>query len=123
MAEKTRQDLKARAFDFGAAILKLHNRLAQGGSAQGKELFASAGCSSCHTLADAGASGQVGPNLDETLAGKDAAYVEQAIVDPNAVIAQGYQPNVMPQDFGSTLSKAQIDGLVQYLLKATGGGG
>jgi len=109
--------------EYAQWVREVKAERAQGGSAQGKELFASAGCSSCHTLADAGASGQVGPNLDETLAGKDAAYVEQAIVDPNAVIAQGYQPNVMPQDFGSTLSKAQIDGLVQYLLKATGGGG
>lgn len=32
----------------------------------GKEIFASAGCGSCHTLADAGTSGAVGPNLDET---------------------------------------------------------
>ena len=33
----------------------------------GKEVFqsAEAGCGSCHTLADAGADGRVGPNLDE----------------------------------------------------------
>ena len=31
----------------------------------GKDVFASAGCSGCHTLADAGASGTVGPSLDE----------------------------------------------------------
>ena len=37
-----------------------------GDVAAGKELFASQGCGSCHTLADAGASGSVGPNLDET---------------------------------------------------------
>ena len=35
-----------------------------GDAAAGKEVFASAGCGSCHTLADAGASGSVGPNLD-----------------------------------------------------------
>jgi mono/diheme cytochrome c family protein len=32
--------------------------------AAGARIFASAGCSSCHTLAAAHASGQVGPNLD-----------------------------------------------------------
>ena len=32
----------------------------------------------------------VGPNLDDGLVGKDAAYIKQSIVDPNAVIAQGY---------------------------------
>ena len=31
---------------------------------KGKELFVAA-CSSCHTLADAGAQGRVGPNLDD----------------------------------------------------------
>jgi uncharacterized membrane protein len=32
--------------------------------AAGRQVFASAGCGGCHTLADAGASGKVGPNLD-----------------------------------------------------------
>ena len=36
----------------------------EGDAAAGKEVFASAGCGSCHTLADAGASGSVGPNFD-----------------------------------------------------------
>jgi cytochrome c6 len=36
-----------------------------GDAAAGKEVFASQGCASCHTLADAGATGAVGPNLDE----------------------------------------------------------
>ncbi|MBO9532259.1 MAG: cytochrome c [Solirubrobacteraceae bacterium] len=31
----------------------------------GKDIFAAASCSSCHTLADAGAKGNIGPNLDE----------------------------------------------------------
>jgi cytochrome c553 len=33
--------------------------------AQGKAVFKSAGCGTCHTLGDAGASGQIGPNLDD----------------------------------------------------------
>jgi mono/diheme cytochrome c family protein len=37
----------------------------------GKQIFASAGCSGCHTLEDAGASGNVGPNLDELKPSKD----------------------------------------------------
>jgi cytochrome c6 len=38
---------------------------AGGDAAAGKEVFASAGCGTCHTLSDAGTSGAVGPNLDE----------------------------------------------------------
>ncbi len=36
------------------------------GGDPGKQVFAQAGCGSCHTLADAGATGTVGPNLDES---------------------------------------------------------
>jgi mono/diheme cytochrome c family protein len=36
-----------------------------GDAAAGKKVFASAGCSACHTLKAAGASGTVGPNLDQ----------------------------------------------------------
>jgi mono/diheme cytochrome c family protein len=37
----------------------------------GKDIFAQAGCASCHTLAAAGASGTVGPNLDQAKPPKD----------------------------------------------------
>ena len=36
-----------------------------GDATAGKAVFTSAGCGGCHTLADAGANGNVGPNLDE----------------------------------------------------------
>ena len=39
---------------------------AAGDATAGKEIFlGTAGCSSCHTLADAGSTGTVGPNLDD----------------------------------------------------------
>ena len=36
-----------------------------GDAANGKAVFASAGCGSCHTFSEAGSSGSVGPNLDD----------------------------------------------------------
>ena len=39
---------------------------AEGEAKDGKTIFAEAGCGSCHTLAAADASGNVGPNLDDT---------------------------------------------------------
>ena len=36
-----------------------------GDATAGKAVFGSAGCSGCHTLADAHATGTVGPNLDQ----------------------------------------------------------
>ena len=93
-----------------------------GGSTDGKAIFtsASAGCGNCHTLADAGTKGQVGPDLGKVLQGKSADFIRESIVKPNAEIAQGYQPNVMPQDFEQKLSSQQIDALVSYLHKAAG---
>src|SRR5262245_4066281 len=38
---------------------------AGGDAAAGKKVFLTAGCTACHTLADAGSAGTVGPNLDE----------------------------------------------------------
>ena len=38
---------------------------ASGDPAAGKAVFLSAGCTSCHTLKDAGSTGTVGPNLDQ----------------------------------------------------------
>jgi cytochrome c oxidase subunit II len=89
-------------------------------AALGKTTFAGAGgCVACHTLADAASTGTTGPDLDKALKGKNAAFIRQSIVQPNAVIAPGYGPGIMPQNFSQTLSAPQIDGLVAYLAKVT----
>jgi mono/diheme cytochrome c family protein len=88
---------------------------ASGSEEAGRTLFRVSGCGGCHTVADAGTSGTTGPNLDETLAGKDAAYVEQGIVDPDAEIAEGYGPGVMPQTYEQQFSPEQIADLVTFL--------
>jgi cytochrome c oxidase subunit 2 len=90
-------------------------------SALGKETFASAGCGGCHTFAPAGTDAQVGPGLDNVAADAEKAgepvadYIRQSIVDPDAVVAAGYQPGVMPATFGETLSPEELDALVAYL--------
>jgi mono/diheme cytochrome c family protein len=87
----------------------------QGDPAAGKALFTSQGCGGCHTFTPAGAKGTVGPDLDKVLQGKDAAFIRESIVDPNAEIAQGYQPGIMPGDFGQKLSSKQLADLVAFL--------
>jgi mono/diheme cytochrome c family protein len=87
-----------------------------GSPVAGKAVFASAGCAACHTFAPAGSTGTVGPDLDQVLQGKEAEFIRTSIVDPNAVIAQGYSPNVMPQNFGQELSPKQLDDLVAFLM-------
>ena len=86
----------------------------------GAQVFANNGCGGCHTLAAAGSSGVTGPDLDEVLPGQDAAKIEEDIVDPNKVIAQGYPPNVMPQNFGETIPPDELKELVEYLEQEAG---
>jgi cytochrome c oxidase subunit II len=83
--------------------------------AAGKKVFADSGCNGCHTFQPAGANGTIGPDLDKVLKGKDAAFIKQSITDPNAEIAQGYQPNIMPGSYGSQLTSQQINDLVAFL--------
>jgi mono/diheme cytochrome c family protein len=89
----------------------------------GAQVFANNGCGGCHTLAAAGSAGTVGPNLNETLPGQSAAMVKESIEDPNAKIASGFPPNVMPPSFAQTLSPKEIEQLVEYLLESTAKGG
>jgi mono/diheme cytochrome c family protein len=90
-------------------------------SAEGAAVYDANGCGSCHTLAAAGSTGTVGPDLDGALAGQDEAYIEESIVDPNAQVAPGQPPDVMPQDFGTVLTPEELRALVQYLAESTSG--
>ena len=94
-----------------------------GGAANGKSLFASNGCVSCHTYKPAGSKATVGPDLD-----KLASYAKQAkkplepfthesIVQPDAYVQPGFPKGVMPS-FAS-LSKDQVDALVSFLTKGS----
>jgi len=89
----------------------------------GAQVFANNGCGGCHTLAAAESGGVTGPNLDEALPGQSAAMIDKSIVDPNAKIAKGYPANVMPANFGDTLTPKELKDLVQYLLQSTQSGG
>jgi cytochrome c oxidase subunit 2 len=90
-------------------------KAAKGNPAAGKKLFADNGCGGCHTFKAAGTNGKIGPNLDDALKDKDAEFVKTSITDPNAEIASGFQPNIMPQNYGSQLTSKQIADLVAFL--------
>ncbi len=94
-----------------------------GAAALGKQVFvsASAGCGACHTIAAAGTSGTVGPALDRYLKGKSASYIRTQIVKPDTYPVPGFPAGVMPRDFGTRLTPAQLDALVSYLVEVSGG--
>jgi cytochrome c6 len=95
---------------------------AAGDPAAGKEIFTTTAqptCSTCHTLKEAGATQTIGPNLDEVLKGKDAAFIHESIADPNAEVASGFQPGIMPQTYAEQLDEKQLGDLVAFLVEAT----
>jgi cytochrome c oxidase subunit 2 len=101
-----------------------------GGPAKnGKAIFTANGCNACHTLAAAGATAKVGPDLDKlpayaAKAGQPlAAFVRTSIVSPNAYIEHGYAKGLMPTNFGTKISKSDLATLVQYLIQSSKGGG
>jgi cytochrome c oxidase subunit 2 len=102
-------------------------------AAAGKAVFTgSAGCSTCHTLAAAGATGTVGPDLTQRL-GSDCASaasmkirgktlsqcIYTAITKPYAYLPTGYASGVMPSNFAQRLSSTQIQALVTFLSSVT----
>lgn len=87
----------------------------EGDAEAGKAVFVDTGCGSCHTFEAAGTSGTTGPNLDESLQGKDALYIYNSIVNPDAQIAEGFQPGLMPQTYGEQLDEKQLGDLVAFM--------
>lgn len=82
---------------------------AAGSTAAGEEIFASAGCGTCHTLADAGASGTVGPSLD-------ASKPSTELVVDRVTNGQGAMPS-----FSDQLSEEQIADVAAYVAAVAGG--
>ena len=79
----------------------------QQASADGKAIF-TANCSSCHTLSAAGASGQVGPNLD-TLKPSESTVSSQVNKGGGAMPA-----------FAGQLSPAEIKAVAAYVASSAG---
>lgn len=76
--------------------------------ADGKSVFATAGCGGCHALADAGASGTVGPDLDATKPAKE-------LVLDRVTNGKGAMP-----PFKGQLTDAQIDAVAEYVGSVAG---
>jgi mono/diheme cytochrome c family protein len=81
----------------------------KGDPAAGKSVFASAACGGCHTLNAAGASGTVGPNLD------------QLKPDYRTVTAQVTLGGAQMPAFKSSLTAQQIADVAAYVVTSTGG--
>ena len=80
-----------------------------GNAAAGKAVFTgSAGCTGCHTLADAGSTGTVGPNLDQ-------AMPSDSLVVDRVTNGKGAMPT-----FKGTLTPQQIADVATYVSSVAG---
>jgi cytochrome c oxidase subunit 2 len=126
----------AEAAQYAAPINSASSSVPAGASATsaaaGKAVFTgSSGCTGCHTLAAAGATGTIGPDLDKRLR-SDCATAQSkqirgatlqkciytAITSPYKYLPSGYHAGIMPPNFAHTLTSTQIQALVSFLSSA-----
>ena len=84
-----------------------------GNSAQvaaGKKVFAAGACGGCHTLADAGSTGNVGPNLDQLKPSKDQRRRARSTNGGGRAC----------RSFKDQLTQQQIDAVAEYVSSVAG---
>lgn len=115
----------------GAVGTDIAQALPAGDPERGKQLAeGSLGCSGCHVLAEVGpawmASGDqpgIGARAESRFAQDDYTgqasdaqqYLVESVVQTNAFIVSGYQPNIMPQNYGERLTAQDLADLIAYM--------
>jgi mono/diheme cytochrome c family protein len=95
-------------FSHGLAALRAANSRGLVNASDGKGVFTESGCAGCHTLAAAGASGTIGPNLD------DVKPLKPAVVE---AVTHGL--DTMPS-FKGKLSAEQLQAVAQFVSQNAG---
>jgi mono/diheme cytochrome c family protein len=80
----------------------------------GRAVFVRMGCGSCHRLAAAGSTAEMGPDLDQRLPFHTRESLTKQIVSPQV---SGFG---MPTDFGERMSDRELRALVDFLLDTRG---
>jgi mono/diheme cytochrome c family protein len=83
-----------------------------------QQLITELACIACHKFDEPGP--LVGPSLWDIGTRVDDAYIRQSILEPNAVIAEGFPPMLMPPDLAEKMSGAEFERLVQWLKEHKG---
>lgn len=102
------------------SVLALWSDCSDGGNAErGRALFfgrSAASCRRCHKVQGSG--GEVGPDLSKIGREKERGYLLEAIVDPNAKIAKGFETVILVTADGkihSGILKSEDDSVVQLM--------
>lgn len=77
------------------------------------EIIEAVNCGMCHKVAEQ--VGEVGPDLIQIGGKRDREYLRRAILNPNADIAEGYEKDMMPADYGTQLYASEVELLLDYL--------
>jgi len=72
-------------------------------------------CSACHDLM--GSEADTGPDLQGISQRMNKGQITEAILKPNAQIAEGFEADIMPQDFAGQMRVSELNLIVEYLMK------
>lgn len=91
----------------------------------GEQLFQTYACGTCHSISEP--MQMVGPSLHDVGSRLSKEELYTAILEPDAVVAEGYAPGLMPAQLNATgfydkISTSQLRTLVEFLAQKTGGG-
>lgn len=89
---------------------------------EGQRVSQAQGCLSCHSITGEtlvgptwkGVWGKTVPMANGSTAVVDEAYVRESILEPNARIAKGFSPGIMPS-FRGLISDQDLQHLIDYL--------
>ena len=70
------------------------------------------GCQACHSML--GTTAAIGPSLEDVSTRLNKAQIQESIIDPAAVIAEGFT-NMMPTDFGDKMTVKELSMIVDLL--------
>ena len=74
------------------------------------------GCQACHSML--GTTSPGGPSLDDVSTRLDAEQIRQSILDPSAVISEGFT-DMMPKDFADKMTVKELTMIVDLLTGGT----
>jgi mono/diheme cytochrome c family protein len=107
MIRDARREFRERGYEFDPAN-EGYATEGPGDPVAGRAVFASAGCASCHALADADAAGVIGPDLD-------ASFPPYGKVVRRVTDGRGAMPS-----FTGTLTEQQIADVAAYVSSVAG---
>lgn len=114
--------------DYDAWLSKVSNIDALPPAEAGLKVYQVAGCSACHSIDGSASTGPSFANMwgkprqlaDGSTVTFDENYVRESILNPNAKLAAGFAPNLMPANFAQSLDDKKI-GYLLALIQSKGG--